>query len=720
MAGDAMRGDAVAGALTAASLSAPDDMMPPAEGPLDPARLNPTEMVAGYAGPALLVDPDGVVLLNNDTGTALGTAFLLGELPELSDAVIRVATQNRPGSERIELPNADGSSSLLVTLLPVEIPDGRRVLVLARDVTLERNMAKALLDSRQRYKDLVSCSTDFAWETNAAGRFGFVSPRGALGYQAFELEGRSAREFRAEPAEFEAASLDGPVEKVSRPGTDLAAWPFEAERSLDAIEVWLTRKDATIGCYEVSSIPVAGPDGRWVGARGVCRDVTEARRRDAELKRAYARLERLSRTDGLTGLLNRRAFHESLDLRLTQQRRHERPGALLYIDLDNFKAVNDVRGHAEGDAALRALADYLTEKSRAGDLVARLGGDEFAIVLAGLDAADQAAGVAEKIGQEVAQPIAIDGESIRITCSIGIAVAPQDGEGAAELMRNADVALHRAKQAGRDTHAWFTADVAEQAARRLALSNALRVAVDTGAFELFWQPQFDLACGHLSGFEALLRWRSVDGTLISPAEFIPLAEESGLILPIGAWVIDAACAQLARWRASGLQPPVIGVNVSGLQIARVDVAAHLRAALDRHGLPAGLIEVELTESSLMAESEHVADQLRALRELGVKLAIDDFGTGYSSLAYLSRLTVNRLKIDRAFVQHVSSTGEGRSIIEAIVAMARALGIATIAEGVEDAGQRAILAALKVDHGQGYLWSRPVPAEQAEMFMRSAA
>ncbi|MGQ3070457.1 MAG: EAL domain-containing protein [Ferrovibrionaceae bacterium] len=478
-------------------------------------------------------------------------------------------------------------------------------------------------------------------------------------------------------------------------------------------EIWNRRKSGEVYPEWLSVSVIRDDEGRVVNHLAIFSDLTER-------KKAESRIEELAFRDVLTGLPNRLLFQEHLRQALSASQRDGRPTAVLFIGLDRFKTINDARGHGFGDALLIAVGQRLGAGLAQGDIVARLGGDEFAIVLAGLDAADQAAGVAEKIGQEVAQPIAIDGESIRITCSIGIAVAPQDGEGAAELMRNADVALHRAKQAGRDTHAWFTADVAEQAARRLALSNALRVAVDTGAFELFWQPQFDLACGHLSGFEALLRWRSVDGTLISPAEFIPLAEESGLILPIGAWVIDAACAQLARWRASGLQPPVIGVNVSGLQIARVDVAAHLRAALDRHGLPAGLIEVELTESSLMAESEHVADQLRALRELGVKLAIDDFGTGYSSLAYLSRLTVNRLKIDRAFVQHVSSTGEGRSIIEAIVAMARALGIATIAEGVEDAGQRAILAALKVDHGQGYLWSRPVPAEQAEMFMRSAA
>lgn len=458
MTGEAMRDEAAAGALTAVTASTHGDVphdgaTVPADGLLDPAWLNPTEVVACYAGPALLVDPQGIVLLNNDTGTALGTAFLLGELPELTDAVARAAGQNRPGSERIELPNADGSSSLLVMLLPVETGPERRVLVLARDVTLERNMAKALLDSRQRYKDLVSCSTDFAWETNANGRFGFVSPRGALGYQAFELEGRSAREFRADPADFDGGALDGMLEKIVNPGRtggDLATWPFEAEASLDAIEVWLVRKDETIGCYEVSSVPVAGPDGHWIGARGVCRDVTEARRRDAELKRAYARLERLSSTDGLTGLLNRRAFHESLDLRLTHQRRHERPGALLYIDLDNFKAVNDVRGHAEGDAALRALADYLTEHSRAGDLVARLGGDEFAVWLEEADIGG-ARGKAQAIvafGQSLDVLHGVAGKPLGVSCGVVMSDPARDISSDVLLAR-ADTAMYQAKRAGK-------------------------------------------------------------------------------------------------------------------------------------------------------------------------------------------------------------------------------------------------------------------------------
>jgi len=475
-------------------------------------------------------------------------------------------------------------------------------------------------------------------------------------------------------------------------------------------EIWNRRKSGEVYPEWLSLSVIRDDEGRIRNHLAIFSDLTER-------KKAESRIEELAFRDALTGLPNRQLFQEHVRQALSAGQRDGRPTALLFIGLDRFKTVNDAKGHEFGDALLVAIAHRLSEILVHGDTVARLGGDEFAIVLAGIDSSDDAARIAEAIGRDMARPIDIDGVAVGITCSIGIAVGPQDGGAAAELMNNAGIALHRAKQAGRDTHAWFTHGVAEQAARRLAMTTALRLAVHGDGFELFWQPQFDLGDGRLSGLEALIRWRGTDGKLISPAEFIPVAEESGLILPIGDWVIDEACRQLGQWRDAGFDPPVIGINVSGLQVARSDVAGRLRAALDRHGLAPDLIEVELTESAIMAESDHVTAQLAALRALGVRLAIDDFGTGYSSLAYLRRLTVNRLKIDRAFVQDVAVNAERRSIVEAIVAMARALGIATIAEGVEDHDQRLILQALRVDDGQGFLWSRPVPAAEIEGFLQ---
>ncbi len=393
---------------------------------------------------------DGTVLLNNDAGGALGGALLLGELPDLSHAIATAAAGDRSGSERLELGGGpEGGTALLVSLLPLATDQGRLVLVLGRDVTLERNMARALLDSRQRYKDLVSCSTDFAWETNVAGRFGFVSPRGALGYHAYELEGRSAREFRAETSDLP-EELALPAPDSARANQPPATWPFESALTLDSVEVWLTRKDGTIGCYEVSSLPVAATDGEWIGARGVCRDVTEVRRRDAELKRAYARLERLSRTDGLTGLLNRRAFHEALETRVLHMRRHNAQGALLYVDLDNFKAVNDVNGHAAGDAVLRQLSEFLSGSSRADDLIARLGGDEFALWLEDTDV-DGARAKAQAIvafGPEMHAKYGVAGRPLGVSCGVVLS-HPRVDVNADALLARADEAMYHAKRTGK-------------------------------------------------------------------------------------------------------------------------------------------------------------------------------------------------------------------------------------------------------------------------------
>lgn len=412
------------------------------------ARLRPTKIVQHFPGPALLVGADGSVVANNDAGNGLAAGLLLGDLPDLAHAVARTISSGLAGSERVEIIGPEGGSALIVSLLPLNGDLGAQVLVLGRDVTLERNLSKALLDSRQRYKDLVSCSTDFAWETNAFGRFGFVSPRGALGYQAFELEGRSAREFKAESSDLP-PELAVPKEAAG-PTHPPATWPFEASQILDSVEVWLTRKDGTIGCYEVSSLPIAASGGDWVGARGVCRDVTEARRRDAELKRAYARLERLSRTDGLTGLLNRRAFHEGLETRIQHFRRHPGQGALLYVDLDNFKAVNDVKGHAAGDAALRQLSEYLTSTSRADDLVARLGGDEFALWLedTNIDGARAKAQAIVAFGPEIHALYGVEGRPLGVSCGVVLS-SPKVDVNADTLLARADEAMYHAKRAGK-------------------------------------------------------------------------------------------------------------------------------------------------------------------------------------------------------------------------------------------------------------------------------
>ncbi len=399
----------------------------------------PALLVPNFPGPAALLDSEGRVLVANAAAEPLLAAVAEGALPAFAAAIDAALEDGRPRQERADLPGARGAA-LQVTLIPGG--DGargdraaRHLLLLGRDATLERNLIQALMQSRQLFKDLVTCSTDFAWETKADGRFGFVSPRGALGYTARELEGRTARELAA-PDEPET-----PAPSV---------WPFEADAQLDAVEVFLQRKDGSIGCFEVSCLPVRDAKGLWLGARGVARDVTEARERVDALRRAQKKLNKLANTDGLTGLLNRRAFLAELDKRLERHRRNGLRGTLIYFDLDNFKKVNDVRGHQAGDAVLKAVADETRKITRVMDLASRIGGDEFLIWLeeTGRSAAESIAQRMHEAGRELHGRFGVDGHPLGF--SIGAVFSRLDAPETAEaLIGRADEAMYAAKKGGK-------------------------------------------------------------------------------------------------------------------------------------------------------------------------------------------------------------------------------------------------------------------------------
>ena len=432
------------------------------------------------------------------------------------------------------------------------------------------------------------------------------------------------------------------------------------------------------------------------------------------------RLAYMAEFDGLTGLPNRNLLQDRLTQTIAQARRHAWQGAVLFIDLDRFKLVNDTLGHHVGDALLAEAGKRLKQCIRSGDAVGRVSGDEFGVVLSELAAVDDAALVAQKILDALSRPFDLTGNEAYVTASIGISVFPADGDDAETLLKNADMAMYRAKEMTRNAYCFFTAEMNQRSAAKLQLNTDLRHAIERGEFVLHYQPKVDLRDGRVLGVEALLRWNHPQRGVVSPAEFIPALEDSGLILPVGEWVLREACTQLRRWQLDSLEPVPVAVNLSAKQFHRRDMDAIVHRALSLAGVAAGLIELEVTESCLMSDPEEAVRLLANLRAAGLKISIDDFGTGYSSLSYLTRLPLNSLKIDRSFVQAAAASSEAASIVRAIIDMAHNLHFTVIAEGVETEEQVAFLRRHGCDQGQGYYFDRPVPAAELARRLARAA
>ena len=430
-----------------------------------------------------------------------------------------------------------------------------------------------------------------------------------------------------------------------------------------------------------------------------------------ERKATEARIEYLAHHDPLTGLPNRVLFRDRFEVASARAAREGGKVALLFIDLDHFKSVNDTLGHPVGDDLLRVVAQRLREHLRDSDTVSRLGGDEFLIALPDIEDAEAAGQVARKIVQALRAPLRIDGHDLVLTSSIGIAMWPDDGEGFDLLLQRADTAMYEAKDAGRDMHRFFTPERGAEAMERLQLRSALVQALDKREFLLHYQPQIDLASRRVVGVEALLRWNRGGQDMIAPGRFITVAEEAGLIVPIGDWVLQEACAQAMRWQAQGLGARVVAVNLSAVQFRRGDLEGSVRHALASSGLDPALLELELTESLLLDDAEFVLGAMRRLKTLGLRLSIDDFGTGYSSLAYLKRFAVDKLKIDQSFVRDIVSDADNAAIVRAIISMAHSLKLEVIAEGVETEDAARWLQTHRCDEVQGYYYARPMPAEE---------
>jgi diguanylate cyclase (GGDEF)-like protein/PAS domain S-box-containing protein len=426
--------------------------------------------------------------------------------------------------------------------------------------------------------------------------------------------------------------------------------------------------------------------------------------------RAEQKLVHLAHYDVLTGLPNRVLFYERLKQALVQAARNRWITGVMFMDVDRFKNINDTLGHDVGDQLLRQVSERLAASVRASDTVGRLGGDEFAVVLANLTAREDAAIVAQKIMQNFDAPFRLSGSEIFVTISIGITLYPDDGTEQDALIKNADAAMYRAKEEGRNTYRYYTPDMSARALRLLTLEGSLRRALERDEFLLHYQPKAAVASGSITGVEALLRWRHPERGLVPPAEFIPVLEETGLIVQASEWVLNAACRQLVQWRRAGIEPVPVAVNLSAREFLAPDLASTISRILRTHGLDPCLLELEITESSLMVNPDEAARTLEYLKRLGVGLSIDDFGTGYSSLSYLKRFPLDALKVDRSFVRDIPADANDAAITLAVISMAHSLGLKVIAEGVENPAQLAFLAQHGCDQVQGYYLARPVAAE----------
>ena len=445
----------------------------------------------------------------------------------------------------------------------------------------------------------------------------------------------------------------------------------------------------------------------------IARTIRQAiKRKQAELK-----LRRLAHYDSLTGLANRSQFRRRLEQALERGARRQRGVALMMIDLDRFKAVNDTLGHQAGDRMLVMVAKRLRACLRECDKVARLGGDEFTVTLEELRAPDEAAAIAQKIVEAISRPFMVGGQEFYVTPSIGITLHPLDGGDADTLIRNADTAMYQVKAGGRNGFKFFTPAMNELTGERLRMQAALRQAIDRNELVLHYQPKVDLQSGRLHGVEALLRWQRPGGGLLPPAEFIPLAEDTGLILPIGEWVLKQALGQIRAWSELGLPGTRVSVNISPRQFRQCDLAAVVAAALSQTGLTGEHLEIEITEGVLMEDTEASVATLERLKTLGVGIAIDDFGTGYSSLHYLKRFPIDTLKIDHSFVSDIPRDHDDATITQAIIGLARNLRLNVIAEGVETKEQLAFLRANHCDQGQGYLFSAPLDTAQMTGYLQ---
>ena len=575
-------------------------------------------------------------------------------------------------------------------------------------------MHARILESEKLHRYLVNSSPDLIYILDAEGRITFLNDRveEILGFHKDELLGQhfSVLVYPEDlPLVRHAITERRTGERASR-NVELrfrCKTVSDSPRYFNANE--LSVELSAMGMYSDTG---PGVVRKFQGTYGVARDITE--RKKAELIINYQAYH-----DLLTGLPNRALFRDRLGLAIAQARRSKEMLAVMFIDLDRFKLVNDTLGHVAGDELLQAVSTRFKGCLREGDTMARVGGDEFMLLLSSLNGRADAEMVARKLVNSLQEPFHIDGQELFVNVSIGIALHPEHGKTIDNLIKHADIAMYQVKGHNKNGYGFYADDMHESISRHLSLESGLRKALEQEQFRVYYQPQVNVLTGEIIGFEALIRWEHPSRGLLQPAEFIGLAEETGLISPIGDALMHSVFKQIRTWDAAGLPPVRMGINLSSLQIEQYGFVDAIRTALAHYALPGERLEIEITENVIMRDMENVVHTLRELSSYGITIAIDDFGTGYSSLSYLRKLPIHTLKIDRSFVNDIRGNLDETSIIRAIVAMGQGLGLNLIAEGVETQHQLRRLQSLGCNSMQGYIFCKPVKAEAAERLLSSA-
>ncbi len=671
------------------------------------------EILAITADPLVVCEADGTIrLVNAAAVTVLGypAERLVGRRIEaLLDGTpddrhpLSVGFAGHPVRDAETVFVSAGGEQIDVSVSVSQIPavDGRPMgfVVSARDIRARKRAAEALRESEERYALAARGAKDGLWDWDIRSGRVYYSGRWA---EALGVRGTDM-----------APTLDAWLDRVH--ADDREQLEAELEAHLKGVTPHFTHEHRvrhTDGSWRwmlVRGLAVRGPDGKAYRIAGSQTDITE--RKEAEDRLLYDAFH-----DVLTGLANRALFMDRLGHAVSRARRQEQACfAVLFLDLDRFKLINDGLGHGIGDRLLEAIGSRLRRCVRPGDTVARFGGDEFTILLDGIACLEDATHIAERIDEELSAPFVLDGKELFAGASIGIAVGGRGYQRAEDVLRDADIAMYRAKASGRSRYVVFDPSMHHHAVTQLEMETDLRHAIDRRQLRVHYQPIVGAEHGEIRGFEALVRWEHPRLGLVGPSAFIPLAEETGLIVPIGGWVLEESCRQLRAWqdRHGGDPPLTVSVNISGRQFARSDLSEQVRHALEAADLPAHCLRLEITESVLMEDVEQTIAILGELRALGVKLHMDDFGTGYSSLSYLQRLPIHTVKIDGSFVERIREDDQDTEIVRTIIALATHLGLEVVAEGVETPQQQHWLRVLRCGYLQGYLFSKPVSAAEVD-------